>query len=136
MMLRPSTSLTAAAGSCSPGHSPFLRAACRPAPARGPAQPRCQAPTGSEPEQAAPEPAVPAAAPPAASSATSAAAPPAGGNGGALAGGAVGFGVALFLVARLTAGGPSFAALESESVPLDAALRNGRPTVVEFYADW
>lgn len=45
---------------------------------------------------------------------------------GLLAGGAVGMGVALFLAARLTMGGPSFAALEANSVPLDQALQNGR----------
>lgn len=53
-----------------------------------------------------------------------------------LAGGAVGLGIGLFFAARLSIGGPSFAALEQGSVPLDTALSSGRPTVLEFYADW
>jgi hypothetical protein len=57
-------------------------------------------------------------------------------GGAGIAGSAVGAGVALFIVSRLLSGGASLAALESDAVPLDAALRNGRPTVVEFYASW
>jgi hypothetical protein len=45
-------------------------------------------------------------------------------------------GVALFLASRLLTGGPSMAALVQESVPLELALSNGKPTVVEFYAGW
>ena len=83
-------------------------------------------------QQAAPEAATPLAATPP----TAAAAAEAPAGKGALAGGAVGLGVALFLAGRLTLGGPSFAALEADAIPLDQALANGRPSVVEFYADW
>ena len=75
--------------------------------------------------------------PPSSSSDTPApAAPPAAApSGGAIAGGAAAFGVALFVFSR-SLGGPSLATLEADSVPLDQALRSGRPSVVEFYADW
>lgn len=55
---------------------------------------------------------------------------------GALAGGAVLAGVALFAAVRLLSGAPSLAQLESQAVPLDVALNNGKPTLVEFYANW
>lgn len=71
---------------------------------------------------------------------TTASAPPVGdeetSSKGFLAGGAVGLGVALFIVGKIGLGGPSFAALEAGSLPLDEALGNGKPTVLEFYADW
>lgn len=65
-------------------------------------------------------------------------APPRNSGGPALAGGAAAAGVALFLAARFLTGGAgaSLAALESAALPLDAALRNGHPTFVEFYAPW
>lgn len=90
------------------------------------------APAGSS---GAAEPPTAAAAAPAPAPASSSPAPaePSGGK-GLLAGGAVGLGVALFLAGRLALGGPSFAALEAEAVPLDQALQNGKPSIVEFYA--
>ena len=42
----------------------------------------------------------------------------------------------IFYLQILSASGPNLATLEASAVPLDAALRSGRPTVVEFYADW
>ena len=47
-----------------------------------------------------------------------------------------GFGVALFLLTRTVGGVATLSELASSSVPLDVALSNGRPSVVEFYADW
>ena len=44
-------------------------------------------------------------------------------------------GASLFVLSRAT-GGPSLAQLAETSVPLDVALSNGKPSVVEFYADW
>eukprot|EP00227_Mantoniella_beaufortii_P007258 CAMPEP_0197583676 /NCGR_PEP_ID=MMETSP1326-20131121/6523_1 /TAXON_ID=1155430 /ORGANISM="Genus nov. species nov., Strain RCC2288" /LENGTH=271 /DNA_ID=CAMNT_0043147931 /DNA_START=70 /DNA_END=882 /DNA_ORIENTATION=- len=52
-----------------------------------------------------------------------------------LAGAAFAVGLALFAATSLS-GAPTLAALERDAVPLDVALSNGRPTVVEFYADW
>ena len=43
---------------------------------------------------------------------------------------------AAFTAARLFSGGPSLASLERQSVPLEVALRNEKPTVIEFYANW
>ena len=62
-------------------------------------------------------------------------APASSSSGGVVAGGAAAFGVAVFFLSRAF-GGPSLSTLEADSVPLDQALRNGRPSVVEFYADW
>ena len=59
----------------------------------------------------------------------------AGGNGKTLAGAGFAVGIALFAATTL-GGAPTLASLEKDAVPLDVALNNGRPTVVEFYADW
>jgi len=50
----------------------------------------------------------------------------------------VGAGVALFVATRLLelGGAPSLGELAESSVPLATAVSNGRPSVVEFYADW
>mmetsp|Transcript_41305 Transcript_41305/g.66194 ORF Transcript_41305/g.66194 Transcript_41305/m.66194 type:complete len:272 (+) Transcript_41305:174-989(+) len=59
----------------------------------------------------------------------------AGGGGKTLAGAGFAVGIALFAATNF-GGAPTLAALEKDAVPLDVALTNGRPSVVEFYADW
>ena len=122
-VLSPPTAVLAARQRCFTSQKPGARSAAR-------LSVRQRAGEGEPGQQAAEQ------APPPASVAApvTAAAEPSSSGKGLLAGGAVGLGVALFLAARLTVGGPSFAALEADSVPLDAALTNGRPTVLEFYA--
>ncbi|MEO0406136.1 MAG: thioredoxin domain-containing protein [Cyanobacteria bacterium P01_A01_bin.135] len=44
--------------------------------------------------------------------------------------------VALVIGLRSPASSTSLAALAAESVPLDAALTNDRPSMIEFYANW
>ncbi len=60
----------------------------------------------------------------------------AGPGGAGIAAGAVLAAVAAFAATNLLATGPSLASLEQLAVPLDVALHNGKPTVLEFYADW
>lgn len=55
--------------------------------------------------------------------------------GGALAAGAVAVGATLFVVAKL-GNGVDLDTLASTSTPLEVASTNGKPSVVEFYADW
>ena len=61
--------------------------------------------------------------------------PPSSPPGKAIAGAGFALGVALS-ASGLGGGAPTLASLEKDAVPLDVALANGRPTVVEFYADW
>ncbi|XP_057768438.1 thioredoxin-like protein HCF164, chloroplastic [Salvia miltiorrhiza] len=44
--------------------------------------------------------------------------------------------VGLFVSGRLDFGGTSLKDLSAEALPYEKALSNGKPTVVEFYADW
>lgn len=53
-----------------------------------------------------------------------------------LAGAAVLLGTGGVLATRAGKGAPSFASLEKGSMDLDAALANGKPTIIEFYAAW
>ncbi|GAX85580.1 hypothetical protein CEUSTIGMA_g12995.t1 [Chlamydomonas eustigma] len=57
-------------------------------------------------------------------------------SGGGIALGAVMAAVIAFTAGRLVSGEPSLAMLENQAVPLDVALSNGKPTVMEFYANW
>ncbi|KAL6776299.1 CCS5 [Auxenochlorella protothecoides x Auxenochlorella symbiontica] len=53
-----------------------------------------------------------------------------------LAGGALVGTLAVFLAARGLTGPTSLEQLKSDAVDLDIALTNGKPTLIEFYADW
>ncbi len=53
-----------------------------------------------------------------------------------LAVGSVGLAVVAFVASRSLLGRPALDELRLKSMPLDSALANGRPTVLEFYADW
>lgn len=45
-------------------------------------------------------------------------------------------GVAIYLGIRMDATSTSLPQLAEESVPLEVALSNGKPTLIEFYANW
>ena len=53
-----------------------------------------------------------------------------------LAMGSIGLAVVAFVASRSLLGRPALDELRLQSMPLDSALANGRPTVLEFYADW
>ena len=98
-----------------------------PGPARPAAAPATP-PGGQEEAEGRPAPSPPP--PPAPSTAPS---------GGPLAVGAVALGAALFIAVRLLGVGAAAGSLSdvaAGSVPLATALASGRPTVVEFYADY
>eukprot|EP00244_Chara_vulgaris_P007015 TRINITY_DN2639_c0_g1_i1.p1 TRINITY_DN2639_c0_g1~~TRINITY_DN2639_c0_g1_i1.p1 ORF type:complete len:388 (+),score=44.09 TRINITY_DN2639_c0_g1_i1:126-1166(+) len=47
-----------------------------------------------------------------------------------------GLSAGLFMATRLAGAGPDLSTLEKSSLPFEYAISNGRPTMVEFYADW
>lgn len=49
---------------------------------------------------------------------------------------AIALGVALFLGLRTGTNSGSLATLAKESTPLEVAISNGKPSLIEFYADW
>jgi thiol-disulfide isomerase/thioredoxin len=49
---------------------------------------------------------------------------------------AIALSVALFLGLRTQSGAVSLASLSAQSIPLEVALSNSKPTLIEFYADW
>ena len=53
-----------------------------------------------------------------------------------LAVGSIGLAVVTFVASRSLLGRPALDELKLQSMPLHSALANGRPTVLEFYADW
>lgn len=74
--------------------------------------------------------------PPQPASAAAPAAAAAGGSNAALAAGAGLAGALVFAALRFGGSGISLSQTEQLSIPLDTALQNGKPTVVEFYANW
>ena len=57
-------------------------------------------------------------------------------NSALLAVGSIGLAVCAFVASRSLTGRPALDELRIQSMPLDSALSNGRPTVLEFYAHW
>ena len=49
---------------------------------------------------------------------------------------AVGVGAAAFILSRFSSGAPNLSSLEKTAVPFDTALANGKPSLLEFYANW
>jgi thiol-disulfide isomerase/thioredoxin len=49
---------------------------------------------------------------------------------------AIALSVALFLGLRTQSGAVSLSSLSDRSIPLEVALSNNQPTLMEFYADW
>lgn len=54
----------------------------------------------------------------------------------ALAIGSIALAVVAFVASRTLLGRPALDELRLQSMPLDSALENGKPTLLEFYADW
>ena len=50
--------------------------------------------------------------------------------------GSLGLAIVAFLASRSLLGRPALEELRLQSLPLDTALENGKPTLLEFYADW
>ncbi len=73
---------------------------------------------------------------PAAPAAQSVSQPQSQSHGASIAVGAALSAVVAFAVTSLVSTGPSLATIENMAVPLEVALTNGKPTVLEFYANW
>ncbi|MEM9568955.1 MAG: thiol:disulfide interchange protein, partial [Cyanobacteria bacterium P01_E01_bin.34] len=49
---------------------------------------------------------------------------------------AIGLGLILFFASQVQGGQVSLESLAQRAVPLEVAQANGKPTLIEFYADW